>query len=207
MQPTLPRHRRRGLALAVLVATTGLAAASPPSRTAATGHAVAADTAYLAGGCYWGTEAVYEHVRGVLAVVSGFATPSPRAPSAEAVRIVYDPARITYDQLLDVFFTAAHDPTQVDRQGPDVGAEYRSLVFPRTAEQRRAAETAITRLTTRHTFRAPIATRLADLSAFTEAPAVHQDFVAHNPTDRYVVAVDLPKLAHLKATFPALYRD
>ncbi|MBV9880546.1 MAG: peptide-methionine (S)-S-oxide reductase MsrA, partial [Gemmatirosa sp.] len=163
-------------------------------------------TAVLAGGCFWGVEAVFDHVTGVLSATSGFADGTPHGPPAEAVRIVYDPTRVTYAQLLDVFFAVAHDPTQVDRQGPDVGPEYRSVVFYRTAAQRRAADSALAALGRSGTYRAPIATQVAELVAFHEAPAAHQEYVAKHPESRYVVLVDLPKLAHFRAARPAMYR-
>lgn len=166
------------------------------------------DTAIFAGGCFWGTEAVYEHVNGVTDVVSGFARGvKGRNEPAEAVRVIYDPSRVSYERLLEVFFLVAHDPTQVDRQGPDVGAEYRSAVFYRDEAQKRAVSTYIATLGAKHTFASPIATELAPLAAFSVAPPEHQDFAKKHPDSRYVIVNDEPKLAVLKAKYRGLWRE
>jgi peptide-methionine (S)-S-oxide reductase len=178
-------------------------------------RAVSEQTAVFAGGCYWGVEAVFKHVRGVREAVSGFAVPGTppgsAAPTsghtgyAEAVRLVYDPSRITYAQLLQVFFLVAHDPTEVDRQGPDVGPQYRSVVFVNGEAQRQAAREYVDALTALRLFPRPIATEIAPARSF--RPAEDQDYVAHNPDSPYVVAHDLPKLAELRRRFPAWYRE
>jgi peptide-methionine (S)-S-oxide reductase len=193
---------RKAAILAVL--SIGLAAAAAPSPKL--------QTAVLAGGCFWGMEAVFEHVKGVEDVVSGYAggratdatyerVSSERTRHAEAIRIRYDPARISYDQLLRVYFSA-HDPTQLNRQGPDVGPSYRSAVFPQNEAQRRGAAAAIERLKAQRN----VVTRI-ETGAFYPAEAHHQDFMKRNPRHPYIVAHDVPKLAAFRRTFPALYRE
>lgn len=173
--------------------------------------------AVLAGGCFWGIEGVYEHVRGVKAVTSGYAggkkadanygdVSSERTSHAEAVRIVYDPAKVSYGQILQIYFSVAHDPTQVNRQTPDVGPSYRSAIFPQNASQRSIAQTYIARLTKAGAFGKPIATRL-ETGAFYPAEAYHQDFMRKNPQNAYILRWDKPKLAALRTEFPQLYRD
>ena len=171
-------------------------------------------TAVFAGGCFWGVEAVFEHVRGVTDVVSGFAREgaggegsASRAEPAEAVRVTYDPSQVTYAELLRVFFLAAHDPTQLDRQGPDVGAEYRSAIFYADEEQRSAAAAYVAQLERSKSFAAPIVTRLVPLGPFKVAAPYHQDYAAHHPNDLYVVVNDRPKVERLRREFPTLYRD
>lgn len=175
-------------------------------------------TAVLAGGCFWGVEGVFEHVKGVKRVVSGYSggeagtarydrVSSGDTGHAEAVRIDYDPARISYGQLLKVFFSVAHDPTQRDRQGPDVGRQYRSAIFYATPEQRRVAEHYLSQLQKADAFPRPLATELVPLRAFYDAEAYHQDYLVRHPTQPYIVIHDLPKLAELKRRFPTLYED
>lgn len=163
--------------------------------------AAKADTAVLAGGCYWTIEAVFEHVKGVNNVVSGFAGGPHSAGGAEAVRISYDPAVVSYADLLRIYFTVAHDPGQLNRQGPDVGPSYRSAIFPQNAAQRAAALQAINSLKAKR----KVVTRL-ESGSFYPAPAYHQDFMKKNPRHPYILAHDVPKLAALKRTFPAFYR-
>lgn len=172
------------------------------------------ETAVLAGGCYWGVESVYEHVRGVTNVVSGFAggnrsvlNSAADAPgAAEAVRISYDPTQISYDQLLKIFFDVAHDPTQVDRQGPDIGPRYRSAIFPQNGRQRAAATQFVASLRASGEFARPIATRI-ESGGFEAAETDEQDFVRKHPRAPYVVINDLPKLAELKRRYPQFWRD
>jgi peptide-methionine (S)-S-oxide reductase len=175
-----------------------------------------ADTAVLAGGCFWGMESVFEHVKGVSDVVSGFAGGAAKDASydkvssdstghAEAVRITYDPKQVSYAQLLQVFFTVAHDPTQVNRQGPDVGSSYRSAIFPQTPAQAAQARAFIARLNNAHVYRAPIATRI-ESGGFYLAEAYHQGFARKHPWFPYIVINDRPKVAALKAKYPALYK-
>jgi peptide-methionine (S)-S-oxide reductase len=173
-------------------------------------------TAVLAGGCFWGMEAVFEHVKGVDQVVSGYAGGSARDANydavsseatshAEAVRISYDPAKISYAQLLQVYFAVAHDPTEVNRQGPDSGTSYRSAIFPQSPQQAAQARAFIARLSAAHVFKAPIATRI-ESGGFYPAEAYHQGFARKHPTYPYIVINDLPKLQRLKATYPALWK-
>ena len=170
------------------------------------------DTAVFAGGCFWGVEAVFEELTGVDKVVSGFAggdaasahydiVSTGRTGHAESVEVTYDPARITYGQLLKIFFAVAHDPTQKDRQGPDTGTQYRSAIFYKGAEQKRIADAYIKQLDDAHAFSKPIVTEVAPLTRFYAAESYHQQFVKRNPNYPYVVYNDLPKLAKLKEEF------
>lgn len=172
-------------------------------------------TAVLAGGCFWGVESVYEHVRGVKSVVSGFAVPAAGESSmkpaqgdyVEAVRIEYDPAEVSYSKLLEIFFAVAHDPTQGDRQGPDVGPEYRSMILPGNEEERATAQQMVDSLQSAKAFPRAMTTEIAALKSFKVADEFHQDYVAKNPRAPYVVVNDAPKLEHLRQLFPTLYRD
>lgn len=183
----------------------------PAQQRAPSPKSVFTQTAVLAGGCFWGVEAVYEHTKGVVDVVSGFANgdrptpPSGKIPPAESVRITYDPSRITYEQILEIFFSVVHDPTQLNRQGPDVGPQYRSAIFFSDRKQEAAARSYITELAKSKAFPKPIVTEVAPLGAFRVADDYHQNFVANNPKDPYVVYHDLPKLARLKSSFPAFF--
>jgi peptide-methionine (S)-S-oxide reductase len=174
------------------------------------------DTAVLAGGCFWGMESVFEHVKGVTNVVSGFAGGSARDATydrvsteatghAEAVKISYDPSQISYPQLLTVFFTVAHDPTQMNRQGPDSGPSYRSAIFPQNAAQAAAAKAFIARLDASHAYKAPIATKI-EHGGFYAAEAYHQDYAQKHPFYPYIVVNDRPKVVALQRKFPALYK-
>lgn len=167
--------------------------------------------AVLAGGCYWGVESVYRHVRGVTAVTSGFAVParstSGATRPAEAVRLVYDPSRISYGRILEIFFTVVHDPTQVDRQGPDVGAEYRSVVFVAGAAQRALVRAYIDSLAAAHVYRRSIATQIDSLQAFEAADPSQQDYAEKHPTSPYIVINDVPKIRALAQWFPGYYRN
>jgi peptide-methionine (S)-S-oxide reductase len=174
------------------------------------------ETAVLAGGCFWGMESVYEHVKGVKDVVSGFAGGSARDANydsvstettghAEAVKITYDPSQVSYAQLLQVFFTVAHDPTQVNRQGPDSGPSYRSAIFPQNAGQTAAAKAFIARLQASHAYKAPIATKI-ERGGFYPAESYHQDFARLHPFYPYIVINDRPKVIALQRKFPAFYK-
>ncbi len=176
-----------------------------------------AETAVLAGGCFWGMESVFEHVKGVTNVVSGYAggragnanydaVSSESTGHAEAVRITYDPSRISYAQLLQIYFTVAHDPTQVNRQSPDVGPSYRSAIFPQSPEQARFAKSFIARLNSAHLFKAPIATRVEN-GGFYAAEDYHQDFARKHPDYPYILVNDRPKVMALQKKFPGLYRS
>jgi peptide-methionine (S)-S-oxide reductase len=173
-------------------------------------------TAVFAGGCFWGTEAVFEAVKGVRSVTSGYAggtkatanykqVAAETTDHAEAIRIVYDPAQVTYGTLLRVFFSVVHDPTQLNRQGPDVGRSYRSAIFPQGSAQKLVAERYIAQLGAAKSFPRPIVTRI-ESGAFYPAEEYHQDFMRKNPAHPYILRWDKPKLAAFKAGFPALAR-
>jgi peptide-methionine (S)-S-oxide reductase len=172
--------------------------------------------AVFAGGCFWGVEGVFEHVRGVTGVVSGYtggaaeaaryeAVSSGRTGHAESVRITYDPSQVSYGQLLKVFFAVAHDPTEQSRQGPDVGPQYRSVIFYADTAQQRVAAAYIAQLQKARAFPRPVVTELAPLEGFHDAEAYHQDYMARHPNQPYIVVNDLPKLDALKRLFPSLY--
>jgi len=172
-------------------------------------------TAVLAGGCFWGVEAVFERLKGVSNVVSGFAggskatahyeiVSSGTTGHAESVQITYDPDQISYGQLLKVFFAVAHDPTELNRQGPDEGTQYRSSIFYATPDQKSVAEAYIRQLDAAKIFRHPIVTTVVPLQGFYAAEAYHQHFLEHNQSLPYIVYNDLPKLDHLKKEFPEL---
>jgi peptide-methionine (S)-S-oxide reductase len=197
--------------------SSALAANLPDPTTRLTLAAGPRATAVLAGGCFWGMEAVFEHVIGVTEVVTGYSGGSPATAAyervsggdtghAEGIRITYDPARVSYGQLLKVFFAVAHDPTELNRQGPDVGPQYRSAIFPTTPDQRRVAEAYISQLNRSGALPRPVATTVEEWRGFTPAEAYHQDFVARNPAHPYVVIHDQPKVARLKVQFPELAR-
>jgi len=175
-------------------------------------------TAVLAGGCFWGVHGVYQHVRGAREVLSGYsggtkATADYETVSrgesghAESVEIRFDPKELSYGEILQIFFSVAHDPTQLNRQGPDVGTQYRSAIFYADESQKRIAEAYIAQLDRAKVFGRPIATKLERLTAFYRAEAYHQDFLLKNPSYPYIVVHDLPKIASLKKVFPASYRD
>ncbi len=193
----------RALALFAVLVAIPLSAHGQAAR-AAPHHRMA--TAVLAAGCFWTAENVFEHVRGVVDVVSGFATGSG-SDHVEAVRITYDSALVSYDDLLRVFFLAAHDPTSRDRQGADVGAEYRSVVFFDHPAQRDAARRYVAELGKTHAFANPIVTEVDALTGFHEAPPAHQDYALKHPTDPYIVHNDTPKLDRLRTTMAALYQE
>ncbi|MEH2170607.1 MAG: peptide-methionine (S)-S-oxide reductase MsrA [Nostoc sp.] len=172
--------------------------------------------AVFGGGCYWGMEAVFEHLKGVSDVVSGFSGGDAKTADyaivsagltnhAESVKITYDPSQISYSQLLKVYFLVAHDPTQLNRQGPDSGKQYRSVIFFGNDEQKRVAHEYIAQLNKLRIFDKQIVTELAPLKGFYQAAAYHQNYIVHHPSDRYVVVNDLPKLAKLQAKFPDMY--
>lgn len=204
--------------VALVVVPAAMLMSAPRFETPLAGAAAASDTAVFAGGCFWGVEAVFEHLEGVSSATSGYAGGSAPSPSyeqvssgatghAEAVLVVYDPGQISYDQLLQIFFTVAHDPTQLNRQGPDVGTQYRSAVFFRNAAQRQATERYIAKAREARLHRNAIVTEVAPLRAFHAAEAYHQDYLVRHPTQPYIVINDAPKLEHLRRQFPALYRE
>jgi peptide-methionine (S)-S-oxide reductase len=175
-------------------------------------------TAVLAGGCFWGVQGVFQHVKGVQQVLSGYAggaqatahyeeVSTGTTGHAESVEIKFDPAQISYGQILRIFFSVAHDPTELNRQGPDVGTQYRSAIFFADDTQQKIAQAYITQLDGAHSFPRPIATRVDPLTGFFPAEAYHQDFLINNPTYPYIVFNDLPKIAQLKQLFPEEYRE
>ena len=175
------------------------------------------EVAILAGGCFWGVQGVYQHVKGVTSAVSGYAGGDERAADyemvstgrtrhAESVRLVFDPRIITYGRLLQIFFSVAHDPTELNRQGPDEGPQYRSAVFPGDAEQARVAKAYIQQLNDANVFGAPVVTTIEEGREFYRAEEYHQDFLERNPTHPYIVVNDLPKIAALKRAFADFYR-
>jgi peptide-methionine (S)-S-oxide reductase len=174
------------------------------------------DTAVFAGGCFWGVEAVFEHTRGVQDVVSGYAGGKDANPTyeqvetgetgyAESVRVVYDPSAVTYATLLRVFFSVAHDATELNRQSPDVGTQYRSAIFYGSDAQKREAEAYIKQLTDAKYYPAPIVTEVTALTTFHPAEGYHQDFMAHHPDNLYIVYNDRPKIERYKRVLPDLY--
>lgn len=174
-------------------------------------------TAVFAGGCFWGVDAVFKHVKGVTDVVSGYAGGDAATAHyeqvgtgdtghAESVRIRFNPAQVSYQQLLQVFFSVAHDPTQLNRQGPDVGSQYRSVIFYGSAEQQKIARSYIEQLTAARTFPTPIVTQVVPLKAFYPAEDYHQNYLALHPNQPYIVFNDRPKLERLHRQFPALYQ-
>lgn len=173
-------------------------------------------TAVFAGGCFWGVEAVFEHVKGVTDARSGYAGGTKKDPGyedvssgdtghAESVKVTFDPAKVTYTQLLTVFFSVAHDPTQLNRQGPDRGTQYRSAIFYMNDDQKKLATDYIAAIDSAKVFKTKIVTEVSSLKEFYEAEAYHQDYLERNPTDSYIVYNDMPKLEALKKKFPDLY--
>jgi len=217
----MTRRAKLGISAAALAAAVGAPTLLSWSRTAdaATKVPPAAlvepsqkdrEVAVLAGGCFWGVEAVYEHVDGVIDVKSGFAgrqsgpvtySNVKSSGSAEAVRIVFDPRKVSYAELLRIMFAVVADPTQVNRQGPDVGPQYRTAIFPQSPAQERVAKAYIAQLQKARVFPKPIATKV-ESGRFVEAEAYHQDFMRKNPAHPYIVVHDRPKLAALKQQFP-----
>ncbi|MFM0057344.1 peptide-methionine (S)-S-oxide reductase MsrA [Paraburkholderia phytofirmans] len=176
------------------------------------------ETAVFAGGCFWGVQGVFEHVRGVKQVASGYtggaaSTAQYEAVSegdtghAESVQITYDPTQITYGRLLQIFFSVAHNPTELDYQGPDHGTQYRSAIFPANAAQRGIAQSYIAQLDSAHVFSAKVVTRVEDFKGFYPAESYHQNFLALHPDYPYIAINDLPKVTDLKRMFPDLYRN
>jgi len=174
-------------------------------------------TAVFSGGCFWGVDAVFKHVRGVTAVVSGYAggnastahyemVSNGNTGHAESVRVRFNPAQVSYQQLLQVFFNVAHNPTELNRQGPDTGSQYRSAIFYTSIEQQKMAENTIRQLTVAHVFPEPIVTQVVPLKEFYPAEEHHQNYLALHPYQPYIVFNDMPKVDHLRKQFPALYQ-
>src|SRR5471032_237596 len=176
----------------------------------------ATETAVFAGGCFWGVQGVFQHVEGVKNAVSGYAGGAKETAEyekvgrgtthhAEAVKITYDPSKVSYGSLLQIFFSVAHDPTEVNRQGPDTGTQYRSAIFPESAEQQKVAQAYITQLDEAHVFKKPIATHVEKYTGFYPAEGYHQNFLTLHPNHPYIVVNDLPKVAQLKQVFADRY--
>ena len=215
------------LRLAASMAVLGLAACAygaedavviPPPAVDEPASDAATAVAVFAGGCFWGVQGVYQHVEGVLKAVSGYAGGAKETAHyelvgegdtghAETVQITYDPSKVSYGKLLQIYFSVVHDPTQLDRQGPDYGPQYRSTIFPVNAQQRDIAAKYIAQLNKAHVFHAPIVTTLEDGKTFYPAEAYHQDFLFLNPRYPYIAINDVPKVENLERVFPAIYRE
>lgn len=202
---------------ACTLATAGSGAASLPDPAVDASHAQGDQVAVLAGGCFWGVQSVFEHVKGVKKVWAGYAGGEASTAQyervsdgdtghAESVKILYDPGKISYGQLLKVFFSVAMDPTELNRQGPDVGTQYRSAIFYGNDEQKRIANAYIAQLTAAHAFSDPIVTQVVPLKGFYVAESYHQDYAKRHPNEPYIVFNDAPKVAHLKDQLPTLYQ-
>jgi peptide-methionine (S)-S-oxide reductase len=211
-------HGSRHLTVLALLAAGAISA--PHAIVAETiqpaGVTAARDTAVFAGGCFWGVQAVFARIKGVSSSISGYAGGQAANPSyeevstgttgyAESVRVIYDPAIVTYDQLLAVFFAVAHDPTELNYQGPDHGTQYRSAIFFRNSAQQRGATAFIAGLTKSKKYARPIVTQISPLGVFYPAEAYHQNFFDKNPDYPYIVINDKPKVEHLRQQFPELY--
>jgi peptide-methionine (S)-S-oxide reductase len=210
-----------GLMLFVGAVACSAASASGTTVPAATVDAAKAtkpgqQTAVIAGGCFWGIQAVFQHVKGVTNATSGYSGGGASTAEyevvstgltghAESVKITYDPSQITYGELLRVFFSVAHDPTELNRQGPDSGTQYRSVIFYNNDEEKRIAEAYIAQLDQAKVFKHRIVTQVVPLKAFYPAEAYHQDYATHHPDSPYIMFNDAPKVAHLKQQFPDLY--
>ncbi len=187
-----------------------------PAADAALASSPSQQTAVIAGGCFWGIQAVFQHVKGVISATSGYSGGEAKTAEyervsdgntghAESVKIVYDPSKITYGQLLRIFFSVAHDPTQLNRQGPDTGTQYRSSIFYGSDEQKRIAESYIAQLDQAKIFPRAIVTQVVPLKAFYPAEAYHQNYAALHPDNPYIAYNDLPKVEHLRQQFPEIY--
>jgi len=204
---------------ATLACSTATNAANPipdPKDDAPLATTKTEQTAVFAGGCFWGVEAVFEHVKGVVSVTSGYsggaadtaeyeAISTGQTGHAEAIRITYDSSQVTYGQLLKVFFAVAHDPTELNRQGPDTGTQYRSGIFYSDQNQKRIAESYIEQLNQAKVFKQLIVTQVTALDAFYKAEPYHQDYLKHHPNEPYIVINDQPKVENLRKQFPGLY--
>jgi peptide-methionine (S)-S-oxide reductase len=176
------------------------------------------ETAIFAGGCFWGTQSVFERVKGVVATTAGYAGGSAATATyaqvttettghAESVKVVYDPSKITYGKLLQIFFSVVHDPTQLNRQGNDVGTSYRSAIFYTSEEQRKIGTVYIAQLDAARVFHAPIVTQVVPLNGFYDAESYHQDYALHNPDNPYILVCDRPKVEALKKEYPELFQE
>jgi peptide-methionine (S)-S-oxide reductase len=206
-----------GLAATLPSFTLGASALPAPAQDIPAASVKAPQKAVFAGGCFWGVEAVFRHTKGVTAAVSGYAGGPAKAADyetvstgmtghAESVEVTYDPTQVSYGELLRVFFSVVHDPTQLNRQGPDYGTQYRSAIFYTSEDQKRVAQAYVEQLTKAKAFSNPIVTQIAALPAFYPAEAYHQNYLAMHRTQPYIVMHDLPKLAQLKEQFPEYYK-
>jgi peptide-methionine (S)-S-oxide reductase len=197
-------------------ANPAVAAVPAPALDAPHASSAGQQTAVLSGGCFWGVQAVFQHVRGVITATSGYSGGKAKTAEyelvstgdtghAESVQVVYDPSQISYGELLRVFFSVAHDPTQLNRQGPDEGTQYRSSIFYANDEQKRIAQAYITQLDQAKVFSSPIVTQVVPLEGFYPAEAYHQNYAALHPNQPYIVFNDAPKVAHLRQLFPDIY--
>jgi peptide-methionine (S)-S-oxide reductase len=221
--PNLTLRHSLATALLSLALTVGCHAETrtnipAPAVDAPLAQAKGRETAIFAGGCFWGTQSVFERVKGVVETTAGYSGGSAKTATygqvttettdhAESVKVVYDPAKITYGTLLRIFFSVAHDPTQINRQGPDVGTSYRSAIFFNTPEQQKIAAAYIAQLNAAHVFAKPIATELTPLKGFYNAEDYHQDYALNNPDNPYILVCDRPKIDALKKQFPDLFVD
>jgi peptide-methionine (S)-S-oxide reductase len=189
-----------------------------PTNDSPLAQASGKQTAVFAGGCFWGTQSVFERVKGVLATTAGYSGGSATTATyeqvgqentghAESVKVVYDPSKITYGQLLQIFFSVVHDPTQLNRQGPDVGESYRSVIFYANDEQQKISKAYIAQLDAAKVFRKPIVTQVVPLKGFYDAEAYHQDYALNHPDNPYILVCDRPKVEALKQQFPELFKD
>jgi len=189
-----------------------------PPKVDESAKVVHSEKAVFAGGCFWGVQGVFEHVKGVTQALSGYAggiastahyeeVGTGDTGHAESVQVTYDPTQISYGQLLQIYFSVAHDPTELDRQGPDSGSQYRSTIFTGNAEQRQVAQAYIAQLDATHAFGKPLATTVENLNGFFPAEAYHQDYLVQNPYSPYIMANDQPKVANLAKLFANRYRD
>jgi peptide-methionine (S)-S-oxide reductase len=217
MHSPLARHCAAGVLLAAFTACAA-PPIPPPSADASLAKQPGKETAVFAGGCFWGVQSVFQRVKGVIATTAGYSGGSAWTATydqvttettghAESVEVVFDPSRITYGQLLRIYFSVVHDPTQLNRQGPDVGTSYRSAIFYTSEEQQRLAKAYIAQLDAQKVFPKPIVTEVTKLKAFYRAEDYHQDYAYHNPDNPYIEVCDRPKIAALKEQFPELFVD
>jgi peptide-methionine (S)-S-oxide reductase len=217
----------RVIALSIAVAAVACGRVAPAGETATLvppptlnepASAAMSETAVLAGGCFWGVQGVFQHVKGVTRAVSGYTGGNADTAHyedvgmgttghAESVQVTFDPREISYGEILRIYFSVAHDPTQMNRQGPDTGTQYRSTIFPLDASQQKVAQQYVAQLDAAKTFGEPLATTIEPGKTFYRAEDYHQDFLAHNPTYGYIVVNDLPKIDNLHRLFPDRYRS
>jgi peptide-methionine (S)-S-oxide reductase len=219
METIMKKHLVSALALLAFLAVPLVAEAkvvAPPAQDEAAGQATT-EVAVLAGGCFWGVQGVFQHVDGVIKAVSGYdggtketadydTVSAHTTDHAESVQITFDPRKISYGRLLQIYFSVAHDPTELNRQGPDTGSNYRSTIFPTSDEQAKVAKAYIAQLDAANVYKDKIATTIERGKTFYPAEDYHQDFLTRHPSYPYIVMFDLPKVADLKASFPDLYR-